>query len=78
MAIGLASWIGLARVMLWAFGDPAVARADDVRWSKSRPAIIIRAEDFIIVSGRTFNVGELLNQHEEMWQARKERNSGHR
>lgn len=54
------------------------ARADDVRWSMSRAAVILDASDFVIISGRRFNVGELLNQHEDMWQAYNARIRNHR
>lgn len=70
-----ASLVGL--VVHWAF-SPLTARADDARWSRSRPAVILDASDFVVISGRTFNVGELLNQHEAMWQAHNARSRNHR
>jgi hypothetical protein len=57
----------IASILSGYFAANMPVNADTVTWSRSQAAVVLDAKDFVAISGRVFNVGELINQHEELW-----------
>ncbi len=62
-------WVIILSALLGSMLDNDPVHGGTVTWSRSQNAVVLDAKDFVAISGRVFNVGELINQHEELWRA---------